>query len=80
MSSHGNASGGGAEDPEATEVGDLGIDAREAGGAHGAERLPVQVAAVGRLHLQQRAAFGLGLGPGIQGWGWCTCRAILPTH
>ena len=65
MSSHSNASGGGAEDPEATEVGDLGVNAREAGGAHGAERLPVQVAAVGRLHLQQRAEFGLGLGPGL---------------
>ena len=65
MSAHGNASGGGAKHPEATEVGDLGIDAREAGGAHSAERLPVQVAAVGRLHLQQRAEFGLGLGPGL---------------
>ena len=54
VSSHGDAGGGGAEDPEATEVDDLGVDAREAGGAHGAERLPVQVAAVGRLHLQQR--------------------------
>jgi hypothetical protein len=65
MLSHGNASGGGAEDPEATEVGDFGVDAREAGGAHGAERLPVQVAAVGRLHLQQGVEFGLGLGPGL---------------
>ena len=54
MSSHRNAGGGGAEDPEATEVDDLGVDAREAGGAHGAERLPVQVAAVGRLHLLPR--------------------------
>ena len=54
MSSQGNAGGGGAEDPEATEVDDLGVDAREAGGAHGAEGLPVQVAAVGRLHLQRR--------------------------
>ena len=36
MSPHGNASCGGAEDPEATQVGDLGVDAREAGGAHGA--------------------------------------------
>jgi hypothetical protein len=65
MLSHGNASGGGAEDPEATEVGDFGVDAREAGGAHGAERVPVQVAAVGRLHLQQGVEFGLGLGPGL---------------
>jgi hypothetical protein len=27
--------------------------------------LPVQVAAVGRLHLQQGVEFGLGLGPGL---------------
>ena len=65
VSSHGDAGGGGAEDPEATEVDDLGVDAREAGGAHGAERLPVQVAAVGRLHLQQRSSGGLGLELGL---------------
>ena len=66
VSSHGNAGGGGAEDPEATEVDDLGVDAREAGGAHGAERLPVQVAAVGRLHLQRRVGTGVGAGLGTR--------------
>ena len=39
MSSQGNAGGGGAEDPEATEVDDLGVDAREAGGAHAVLRV-----------------------------------------
>ena len=37
VSSQGNAGGGGAEDPEAAEVDDLGVEARKAGGAHGAE-------------------------------------------